>query len=59
LEIAYLGGCHLEKYPWEIAAMENAFGKEPGLRSFVNINIFVMKYYFFQFDYIFHFFRIS
>jgi len=30
-----------------------------GLHSFVNINIFVMKYIFFQFDYIFHFFQIS
>ena len=30
-----------------------------GLGSFVNINIFVMKYYFIQFAYILHFFRIS
>jgi len=34
LEIAYLGGCHLEKYPWEIAAMENAFGKEPDIKIY-------------------------
>ena len=30
-----------------------------GLGSFVNINIFVMKYYFIQFVYILNFFRIS
>ena len=28
-----------------------------GLGSFVNINIFVMKYYFIQFVYILHFFK--
>ena len=28
-----------------------------GLRIFVNISIFVMKYYFFQFVYILHFFE--
>ena len=28
-----------------------------GLGSFVNINIFVMKYYFTQFSYILHFFK--
>ena len=30
-----------------------------GLGSFVNINILVMKYYFFQVVYILNFFRIS
>ena len=28
-EIAHLGSCHLEKYPWEVATWESAFGKVP------------------------------
>ena len=28
-ESAHLGSCHLEKYPWEVAAWENVFGEVP------------------------------
>ena len=28
-EIAQLGSCRLETYPWEVAAWENTFGKLP------------------------------
>ena len=27
-EITHLGSCNLGKHPWEVAAWENAFGKE-------------------------------
>ena len=26
--VAHLGSCHSGKYPWKVAAWENAFGKE-------------------------------
>ena len=30
-EIAHLGSCHLGKYPWEVVAWENVFGKVPNI----------------------------
>ena len=32
-----LGSCHMGKYPWEVAAWENAFGKVPKIALYVQI----------------------
>ena len=30
-EIAHLGSCHWENYPWEVASWEKAYGKVPNI----------------------------
>ena len=36
-EITHFGSCHLGKYPWEVAAWENAFEKVPKIALYVQI----------------------